>query len=105
MAKMFALNKILLPGDVEVPKHSVFDAKPALANQLQKLGSARQATRGEIDAAEAKASAQQGTAFESAKADDGEMIASGVKPAPEKKAPPTSGAKGDPQSAPNSKSA
>jgi hypothetical protein len=78
--KLYSTKKILLPGDVEIPPRSVFEATQALATQLKALGSAREATKAEIAAATAKASVATGTAFTSAKAEDGKLIADGIEP-------------------------
>ena len=51
MAKMYAKTQIVMPGDVIVPKGSVFDASPAQAKQFDHLNAARAATEAEIKAA------------------------------------------------------
>lgn len=60
MAKLYAKHEIILPGDVVIPKRSVFDATPAQAKQFDKLGAARPATPAEIKAAEAAEAAKNG---------------------------------------------
>lgn len=78
--KLYSNKKILLPGDMEIPPRSVFEATPALATQLKALGSAREATKAEIAAATAKASVATGKAFTSAKAEDATLIADDIAP-------------------------
>ncbi|RWR12043.1 hypothetical protein [Paenirhodobacter populi] len=52
MAKLYAKTQIILPGDVIVPKGSVFDATPQQAKQFDHLNAARVATAAEVKAAE-----------------------------------------------------
>lgn len=63
MAKMFAKTQIIMPGDVIVPKGTVFDATPAQAKQFDHLNAARAATEAEIKAAEAARALKDGAAL------------------------------------------
>lgn len=91
MAKLYALNKIILPDNTVVERRSVFDGTPAQAKQFDKLGAARPATEAEIKAAAEKKAAEDGVSL------DEPQLDLAVKPA--------SGAPGDPQGAPKGKSA
>lgn len=93
MAKLFALNRIILADDTVIPRHSVFDAKPEQAKQFDKLGAARPATEDEIKAAAHQAAIDDGTAY-------GEVpVISKAEPL---EIPPTD-ADGDPKAAPKGK--
>lgn len=104
MAKLFALTQIILPDDVVVPRHTVFDATPAQAKQFDALKAARHATKEEIDAAKEAAAIADGTAFlENAETADRPAVdAQPVKGAVDATMP-DSGAPSDPQSRPKSK--
>ncbi|AZY95016.1 MULTISPECIES: hypothetical protein [Paracoccus] len=70
MAKITALTKIILPGVAE--EHTVevgetFDSPPIQARSLMEMGSARNATKEEIDAIAAKEKAGEAEAAELAK--------------------------------------
>lgn len=62
MAKMYAKTQIILPGDVIIPKASVFDATPVQAKQFDHLNAARAATEAEIKAAAEAEAIKNGTA-------------------------------------------
>lgn len=96
MAKMYALNQIILAEDKVVPRHTVFDATPAEAKSLDALKAARPATADEVAAAKEAAAIEDGTAFL-------ENGPSPNDPAPAESVKPTSGAPGDPQSPPKGK--
>ena len=63
MAKLYAKNQVIMPGDVIVPAKAVFDATPVQARQFDKLGAARPATPAEIKAAETAEAAKNGVAI------------------------------------------
>ncbi|MBB4120207.1 hypothetical protein [Martelella radicis] len=84
MAKMYALKKIILPNDTTIDRKSVFDATPALAKQLLSMNSARNATKGEITAAEAKAKEKAGNSFGSVTEGDATMVAADIMPVADK---------------------
>lgn len=95
MAKMYALNRIILEEDKVVPRHTVFDASPAQAKQFDALKAARPATAEEIALAKETAAIEDGTAFlEGPSPND---------PEPTDAVKPVSGAPGDPQSPPKGK--
>lgn len=91
MAKLFAKTKIIMPGDIEVPARSVFDATPEQAKQFDRLGVARIATKAEVDAAALNIAIANGVDVNQAELD---LSAKPASPAP-----------GDPQAAPKGKSA
>lgn len=96
MAKLYALTQVLLGEDKLVPRHTVFDATPAQAKQLDALKAARPATAEEIALAKEAAAIEDGTAFL-------ENGPSPNDPSPADAVKPTSGAPGDPQSPPKGK--
>ncbi len=69
MHKLFALTKIILPRDDThpeerfIPLHGVFDATSTQKEQFEALGSARPATREEIEVAKKAQAIADGTAF------------------------------------------
>lgn len=90
MAKLFALNQIIMADDTVVPRNSVFDTTPEQAKQFDKLGAARPATADEIADAAHKAAIEDGTAY-------GEVPV--INKAEPLEIPPTD-ADGDPKAAP-----
>lgn len=89
MAKLLALTKIIMEGDVVHERGTVFDATPAQAKQFDKLNAARPATADEIAVAKEAAAIADGTAY--------------LEAAPVDSVKPASGAPGDPQSPPKGK--